>query len=597
MPAYDNIAIAGTLERAADLLEIDGADKFRVLSYRKAARAIRELPEQAAVLANEGRLTEIPGVGARMAESIAQIVSRGSFDALDSVSARIPQTLADVMHISGVGPKRAAQLHAKLGIETLDGLADAVDGGTLATVGGFGAKSAQHIAEGLDAYRRHRERLSIGDALPVARRLVADLRDAVPGADVEIVGGVRRREETVGDINLVGCAADLQSLLDAFVALPGVESAVDSTRDSATIELHGGIRADLHVARPDSVGSLVQRFTGNRAHNARLREIASRVGVDLETLRTPPVSSGGGAGWCVASESAVYSALGIALPPPEIRRGDEELDLAERHVLPQLVVLGDVRGDLQSHSTYTDGRGTLGANRAVAAELGYEYIAATDHALNLRMVGGLSPADLERQWGEIDELNARGDGPRILKGIELNIADDGSVDYDDEVLANFDIALASLHSGWDQDEATATKRLIAAIEHPWVDIIAHPTGRVIGRRDPIRLNMDAVLCAAGETGTIMEINSFPDRLDLSAEHQRLARRFNVRFSLGTDAHSPDQLRFMEYGVGQARRGMVCPSELLNAQPWQVAATWLKRSRLLGTPIPGLEPRRMEGSRD
>jgi len=284
---------------------------------------------------------------------------------------------------------------------------------------------------------------------------------------------------------------------------------------------------------------------------------------------------------CGLGESDVYASLGLATPEPEIRWGAGEIEQAAAGSLPRLVEISDVRGDLQSHSTATDGKSTLEENRAVAAELGYEYIAATDHAYALRMVGGLDRAGVERQWALIDELNELGDGPRILKGIELNIAEDGSVDYDEDVLCGFEIALASLHSGWDQDEATATRRLLRAIENPWVDVIAHPTGRILGRRDPIKLDMDVILHAAGETGTVMEINSYPDRLDLSAEHIRLAREYGVRFSLGTDAHAAEQMRYMRYGVAQARRGMVGTGELLNAQPWPIARTWLKRARLLG----------------
>ncbi len=283
-----------------------------------------------------------------------------------------------------------------------------------------------------------------------------------------------------------------------------------------------------------------------------------------------------------ADEAEVYDLLGLAVPDPEMRWGLDEIELAASGKLPVLVTLEDVLGDLQCHSTFTDGKTTLAANREVARELGYQYLAATDHAYDLRMVGGLDVSEIERQFAEIEELNALDDGgPRMLKGIELNIGDDGSVDYPDEVLARFDIALASLHSGWDQDEAIVTNRLLNAIANPFVDVIAHPTGRILGRRDPMKLNMEAVLEAAGETGTIMEINSYPDRLDLSAEHIRLGRKFGVRFSLGTDAHAAEQLRYMRYGVAQARRGLVTKEELLNAQPWDVARTWLKRTKTIG----------------
>ena len=588
MPAFDNTAVAAKLDLAADLLEISGADKFRFLSYRKAASSIRALPEQVAALANAGRLTEIPGVAAKMALNIEQIIARGSFDVLDEVAASVPPSLADVMRVPGVGPKRAALLHEKLGVATMDGLASALADGRVARLGGFGAKTAENIAAGISAFERHHARTPIGIALPVAQQLARELAN-VPGVlGIEPAGSVRRRAETIGDLDLVASSTDPPALIGAFVALPAVERVVASGDTKASVQLHGGVQVDLRVVVPQSFGSALQYFTGNKNHNIELRELAKKRGMKINEYGVFRLGDGGEEIEHIAgsTEEGVYSALGLDTPAPEVRWGAGELDLAARHELPVLVTLADVRGDLQSHSTATDGRNSLRENRDAAADLGYEYFAATDHALNLKMVGGLDLAALERQWAEIDQINARGHGPRVLKGIELNIADDGSVDYDEDVLARFEIVLASLHSGWDQDEPTATRRLLSAITNPWVDVIAHPTGRVIGRRDPIKLDMDEVLAAAGETGTIMEINSYPDRLDLSAEHIRLARKSGVRFSLGTDAHAADQFRYMSYGVAQARRGMVSCGELLNAQPWGVARTWLKRGRLLGWRVEG-----------
>jgi DNA polymerase (family 10) len=584
MPAYDNTAVAAKLDLAADLLEISGADKFRFLSYRKAGNAIRALPEQVAALANAGRLTDIPGVGAKMALNIEQIISRGSFDVLDEVAKSLPSSLADVMQVPGVGPKRAAQLHDRLGVRTIADLTTALADGRAAKLGGFGSKTAENIAAGLSAYERHHARTPIAVALPIAEQLAREL-SCVPGArSVEPAGSVRRREETTGDLDLVAASDDPRALLEAFVTLPAVERLIASGDTKASVELHDGVQVDLRVVQPASFGAALQYFTGNKDHNIELRELAKKRGLKINEYGVFRVGENGEeiARIAGATEDEVYSALGLDTPAPEIRWGTGELELAALHELPELVTLDDIRGDLQSHSTATDGRNSLGGNREAAALLGYEYFAATDHALNLKMVGGLDVVALDRQWAEIDELNASGEGPWILKGIELNIADDGSVDYDEEVLSRFDIVLASLHSGWDQDEATATKRLLTAMANPWVDVIAHPTGRVIGRRDPIRLDMQAVLAAAGESGTIMEINSYPDRLDLSAEHIRLARKSGVRFSLGTDAHAAEHFRFMRYGVAQARRGMVTCAELLNAQPWEVAKTWLKRARLLGS---------------
>jgi DNA polymerase (family X) len=583
MPAYDNSAVAAKLELAADLLEISGADKFRFLSYRKAANSIRALSEQVAALANAGCLTEIPGVGVKMAVNIEQIISRGSFDVLDTVAATVPATLADVMQVSGVGPKRAALLYEKLGVATIRDLADALESGRVASMGGFGAKTAESIAAGVSTFARHHERTPIGIALPVGEQLASELAADDGAISVQPAGSLRRREETIGDIDLVATGEDPATLISAFVRLPAVERVLGSGDTKATVELHDGLQVDLRVVSPESYGAALQYFTGNKDHNIELRELAKKRHLKVNEYGVYRVDEHGNelARIAGAMEDEVYSALGLDTPAPEIRWGTGELDLAAQHALPTLVALTDVRGDLHSHSAATDGRNSLAENRVVVAQLGYEYFAATDHALNLRMVGGLDLAALERQWAEIDELNSRADGPRILKGIELNIADDGSIDYEDDVLARFDIVLASLHSGWDQDEATATQRLLTAITNPWVDVIAHPTGRIIGRRDPIKLNMDEVLSAAGETGTIMEINSYPDRLDLSAEHIRLARESGVRFSLGTDAHAAEQFDYMRYGVAQARRGMVVCDELLNAQTWETGRTWLKRAALLG----------------
>ncbi len=583
MPAYDNMAVAAKLDLMAALLELSGADKFRFLSYRKAGSAIRAWPEQVATLARDGRLTEIPGVGAKMAANVEQIVERGSFDQLDQIAQTVPPTLAEVMEIPGVGPKRAALLHEWLGVSTTDDLARALADDAVAPLRGFGAKTAENIARGLEARQRHGERTPLAVALPVAEQLALEVA-ALPGVDrVEPAGSIRRREETIGDVDLLAASERAEEVTAAFAALPAVERVLAVGGTKASVELHDGLQVDLRVVEPDQFGAALQYFTGNKEHNVRLRERAKARGLKVNEYGVfRVVDDGEGERVAGATEAEVYDALGMSVPAPEIRWGLEEIELAAAHSLPRLVTLDDVRGDLQCHSTFTDGKSTMAANRAVAAELGYEYLATTDHAYDLRMVGGLDVAEIERQFDEIDELNSQDDATvRILKGIELNISDDGGVDYPDEVLARFDIALASLHSGWDQDEATVTKRLVRAIEHPLVDVIAHPTGRILGRRDPMALDMEQVLAAAGETGTIMEINSYPDRLDLSAEHIRLGRRFGVRFSLGTDAHAAEQLRYMRYGVAQARRGLVTPDELLNAQTWSVARTWLKRAKVLG----------------
>ncbi len=564
MPAYDNTAIAAKLDLYADLLELSGADRYRFLSYRKASSALRAWPEQADTLSAENRLTDIPSVGAKMAGLIAQILATGTFADLDELSARVPPGLARVMQVPGVGPRRAMQLHDKLGVQSVDDLEAALADGRVERLGGFGSKTAEKIAASITSVKRHAERRTLAEALPVAEALQRDLTALPAVEEAVIAGSVRRRQETVGNIDLVVSARDLPSALEQAESLPAVERVLERGPDLLTLELHDGMRVDVRFVAPGILGSATAHWTGSIAFN--------------EALAALPITQ-----IPAEDERAYFESIGLPYLPPEIRDDAGIIVAARSGSVPDVISLDDVLGDLQSHSTFTDGKSSLEANRAVAAELGYQYIAATDHAYNLRMVGGLELESLERQWAEIDELNARGDGPRILKGIELNVADDGSVDYDDEVLARFEIVLASLHSGWDQDAATVTRRMLRAIQHPLVDIVAHPTGRILGRRDPMALDMDEVLAAAGETGTIMEINSYPDRLDLSDRHIKLARTYGVRFSLGTDAHAANQLRYMPFGVAQARRGLVTADELINAQPWHIARTWLKRARSANSP--------------
>ncbi len=575
MPEFDNQAIASILDDMGDLLEISGADRFRVLSYHKAAGAVRVWPEDLTAMAGEERLTEIPGVGAKIAAAISEIARRGTFQELEALAAEFPSSLVRVMQVSGVGPKRARALHDALGVSSLDDLDAALASGKVAVLPGFGAKSASNISAGLETYRRHHERLLLSEALPLAERLVSDLTAAGPVVRAQYAGSLRRMQETIGDIDILAASDDPAAVMAAVRDLPVVARVLASGETKTSVMTTSGLQADVRVVAPGEWGAALQYFTGSKEHNVRVREIAKAAGLKVNEYGVFRIDTGEKVAG--ASEEEVYAAIGMDTPPPEIRTDLGEIEAALAHDLPALVGIFDVKGDLQSHSVATDGRSTLEENRAVAAELGYEYIAATDHALRLRMVGGLDLDALERQWEEIERINET-PGPRVLKGIELNIDDTGGVDYPDEVLARFEICLASLHSGWGQPREKGTGRLLHAMENPFVDVIAHPTGRVLGRRDPIDLDMEAVFAKAGETGTIMEINSFPDRLDLSDTHIRQARRHGVRFSLGTDAHQAEQLRHMPYGVATARRGWVVPGEMLNAQPWDVARTWLKRAR-------------------
>jgi DNA polymerase (family 10) len=525
-------------------------------------------------LAAEGRLADVSGVGKKLAVSIAEIVETGTFAELEALKASFTPSLVRVMDVPGVGPKRARLLHDELGVESLDDLERVLADGSLAGLPGLGEKTASSIAAGLEHAKRHGERILLMDALPQAEAIAETLR-RLPGViAAEPAGSIRRRQETVGDIDVLVASSDPEAVMDAARTLPQAMRVLASGPTKTSVLTASGRQADIRVVEPGAWGAALQYFTGDKAHNVRLRELAKRGGLKVNeygVFRTEGDERLGG-----ATEGEVYGLLGMDVPPPELRQDCGEIEAALAHRLPRLLELQDIRGDFHVHSTSTDSSSTLEENREMAAELGYEYVAVTDHAYDLRMVRGLDVAQLEAQWAHVDALNAEG-GPYVLKGIELNIGDEGGVDYPAEVLARFDFCIASLHGGFRQPRDVATRRLLNAIHNPYVDIIGHPTGRILGRRDPIDLDMEAVLRTAGETGTIMEINAYPDRLDLSDAHLRLARRFGVRFALGTDAHRAEQMRFMPYGVAQARRGWVTADELLNAQPLDTVRAWLKRN--------------------
>lgn len=579
VPEFDNVAIAQLLDTTGDLLELAGVDKFRFLSYHKAAAAVRAWPEQLSVLAEEGRLTEVPGIGKKLAVAIEQILSTGTFAEYEEAVAAFPPTLAEVMQVPGVGPVRARTLYETLSIASVADLEIALADDRLSEIPNFREKTIANIAAGVDVYLRTHARTMLMDALPLAEHVLEVLR-ALPSVErAEPAGSLRRMQETVGDIDVLASSGEPDAAMAAVRELPIVTRVIGSGASKTSVLTTAGLQVDVRVVRPEQFGAALQYFTGDKQHNIALREIAKKrhlkvneYGVFRVDETGSEIERLGG-----ATEEEVYARLGMETPPPEIRRGTGEIEAALERRLPRLLELADIRADMHLHTNSTDSRSSVEDNRAKAAELGYEYLAVTDHAYNLRMVKGLDVDQLREQWTRVDELNLLA-GPRILKGIELNIGEDGSLDYPDEVLSRFDFCIASLHAGWGDPQDVATARLMKAMESPFVDIIGHPTGRIIGRRDPISLNMEAVLAKAADTGTLMEINAYPDRLDLSDVHLRLAKKHGVRFALGTDAHHCEQMGYMRYGVGDARRGWVTAEEMLNAQPLEVALSWLKRNR-------------------
>ena len=577
MPEYDNAAIATTLDDFGDLLEIAGEDRYRYLSYHKAAHAVRAWTEDITATALAGRLTEIPGIGAKIAAVIESLMKSGTFPEYEAVKERVPASVIELIRVPGLGPKKAKTLFDELGIATIDDLEEAIAEGRLAGLPGFGEKTVENITAGIERVRTMSARILLADALPLAEKLVADL-EALPGVEaVSMAGSIRRMKETVGDIDVLVAAADGAMVMEAVRALPIVTDVIASGPTKTSVMTTSGRQADIRVVAPESWGAALQYFTGSAEHNVRVREIAKSRGLKVNEYGVFSVADG--ARRAAATEQDVYAALGMATVPPEVRENAGEVELALDGRVPDLVTLADVRGDLHAHTIATDGRSTLEQNRARAASLGYEYLAVSDHAYDLRMVGGLDERELEEQWAEVDRLNAQGDGgPVLLKAIELNIDDDGGVDYPDELLARFDLCIASLHHGFGQSREQATRRLLVAMENPYVDIIGHPTGRLLGRRDPFDLDMEAVIAKAAETGTALELNAHPQRLDLNDVHLRMAKAAGVRISIDTDSHEATQMSFMRWGVATARRGWIGRDDVLNCQPLDVLRTWLKRTR-------------------
>lgn len=577
MPAYDNAAIASALDEFSDLLEIAGEDRYRFLSYRKAAQAVRAWDEDITSTALSGRLTEIPGIGVKIAATIESLLKTGEFPGMDEVTVRVPASVVELTRVPGLGPKKAKALFDELAITSIDDLEEAIGEGRLDGLPGFGRKMVENIVEGIERYRTFSSRILLADALPLAEKLVEELR-ALPGVvEAQYAGSIRRMKETVGDIDVLVAASDGPALMRAARDLAIVTDVIASGQTTTSVMTASGRQVEVRVVAPECWGAALQYFTGSAEHNGHMRQIAKSRGLTVSEHGVFVADSA--ERLACATEADVYAALGMVLMAPEIRENVGEIELALDGRTPDLLSAEDIRGDLHSHTIATDGRSTLEQNRARAHELGYEYLGCSDHAYELRMVGGLSMSEIEAQWEAIDEINALGDGgPVLLKSIELNIDDHGGVDYPDEFLARFDYCIASLHHGFAQPREQATRRLSAAMENPYVDIIGHPTGRLLGRRAPFDLDMEAVIAKAAETGTILELNAHPERLDLNDVHLRMARMAGVRVAIDTDAHEAMQFSHIRWGIATARRGWIAPGDVLNAQPLDVLRSWLKRNR-------------------
>jgi DNA polymerase (family X) len=566
-----NEELAELFELLADMLELDGADAFRLAAYRRAAGRIRDSAVPVAELARDHKATRLSGIGSTIEAKIVEYTETGDLAALAKLRAKLPAGLVEVMRVPGLGPKTARKLHAELGVQTLDDLRAAAEQERLRVLPGLGAKTEEKVLKSLATPPRENVatgRILLGRVLGPVRRALRELEESGLAERVSEAGSVRRRCETVKDLDLIATAADPPALTAFFAGRPWVAEVVAHGPTKATVVSHEGLRFDLRVVPPESYGSLLQHFTGSKEHNVALREDAVRRGLSVSEYGVLEVESGQSV--TAASEEELYERLGYSWIAPELRENRGELEAARNSGLPELVSLADLKGDLHVHTDWSDGRGTLEEMVLAALERGHRYVAICDHARRLR------EGRLERQAAEIAALNAGLRGIRILSGVEVDIRADGALDLPDEQLEARDWVMASVHSGFDGSRERLTGRLLAAMDNPHVDCIGHPTGRKINRRAPYELDFEAVFKRAVETCTFLELNAQPDRLDLTDVHARAAAEAGVGLVISTDAHRVHELDNLELAVAQARRGWITPEQVINTRQWRSVQSLVKR---------------------
>jgi DNA polymerase (family 10) len=559
-----NIEVAAILYEVADLLEIKGV-RFKPQAYRRAAQAIETLPEDVGIIAKEGDLDEIPGVGRGIAGKIQEIVETGSLAYLSSLREELPEGVQHLTGIEGIGPKKAIALSRELGIRTVDDLEAAALAGRIRDLPGFGEKTEANILASIKVSRTAKERRLLGYILPVARDIERRLVSLPSVGQVSLAGSIRRRKETIGDVDILATSSRPEEVMEVFATLPGVSRVLVRGTTKTSVVLATGIQVDLRVVEDVHFGAALQYFTGSKEHNIALRKLAIARNWRLNEYGLVDLASGRAVAG--EDEAGVYRALDLAWIEPELREDRGELEAARAGTLPDLVGYDSIRGDLHVHTRWSEGAHSIEEMAETAQALGYEYIAICDHAETLHIAHGLSPERLADQVREIERINRAAEGGfTILSGTECNIGMDGEIDLPDSVLADLDVVVASVHSGFKQPEGEMTERVITAMQSEHVDIIGHPTGRILLAREPYRIDLAAVFDAAAALGTLMEINAFPGRLDLSDVNARSAREHNVRFSLGSDAHNRENLRYMEFGVATARRGWLTPDDIVNTRP-------------------------------
>lgn len=569
-----NHEIAALFERIANVLELKGENTFRINSYRKAARVLGDLTEDVGELAKAGKLIDIPGIGTGMAEKIVEYLNTGKMSKYEEVMKGISEETVMLMQISGLGPKTVAMLHRELGIVSLGDLEKAIQQGSLKGLFGIGDKKIENIVKGIELFKSSQQRISIGMAFPVVKRIVEELSRNRRIKNIQAAGSLRRMKETVGDIDILATGSDGASIVKSFVAMKDVTQVLAAGDTKGSVRVEEGVQVDLRVVQEDEYGSALQYFTGSKEHNVHLREIAKKKGYKISEygIFKGDKKVGG------RLEEDIYKTVGMDWIPPELRENRGEIEAAQTGKLPKLVEISDVKGDLHNHSNWSDGTPTFEEMAEHAMKMGYQYLVVSDHSKSLHIANGLKDDELLEEIEEIDKLNKKFKGFTLLKATEVDIKSDGALDFPDKILEKLDIVVASIHSGFKQGSEKITGRMIDAIRNPYVNIIAHPTGRLISKREGYEIDMNKVIAACAETGTALEINCFYDRLDLNDINCRKAKEAGVKIAISTDAHHVDQMWMMELGVGIARRGWLEARDVINTLPLDKLMAVCKKKR-------------------
>lgn len=554
-----NQEIAGIFKQVAQILEIKGDNPFRIRAYERAAQNIESLPEEIENFIKEARLRDIAGIGKDLEEKIKEIVTTGKLKQLEDLKKDIPQGLIDMLSIPGIGPKTLKLLHEKLKINDVVMLERMAQAGKIRILPGMGEKTEENILRGIELFKRGRDRLDLKTAMDVAGSFIKELKKLKEVKNINAAGSLRRMKETVKDIDILISSEKPEKIMDRFVSLPDVEDVLAKGETKSSIVTKDGVQVDVRVVGPSSYGAALMYFTGSKEHNIKLRQLAIKNGLKLNEygiFKKDKKLVG-------RTEEEMYEKLGLHYIVPELREDRGEVEASIKGKLPNLIEMGDIKGDLHIHSKWSDGGSSIEEIVVRARKMGYEYIAITDHSQGLKVARGLGRKELDIKRQEIDNLNRQYKGMKILFGTEVDIDSDGNLDYPDEILKEMDVVIGAVHLGFKQSKEKMTNRIIKASQNKYVHIIAHPTGRLWGAREPYEIDFEALFKVCRDTGTVLEINSFPQRLDLNDVHCRMARDLRVRVVINTDAHMVEQLDLMKFGVAVARRGWLEKGDILN----------------------------------